>query len=43
MAEGLTTQEAEERLKKYGENILELKKKSIWLRLFTFFGVQFPG
>ena len=26
---GLTTKEAEERLNKFGENILELKKKSI--------------
>lgn len=42
MAEGLTTHEAEERLKKYGENILELKKKSIWLRLFTFFWGPIP-
>ncbi|MDJ0652079.1 MAG: plasma-membrane proton-efflux P-type ATPase [Simkaniaceae bacterium] len=42
MAEGLTSQEAEERLKKYGENILELKKKRIWLRLFTFFWGPIP-
>lgn len=42
MAEGLTSQEAKERLEKYGENILELKKKSIWLRLFTFFWGPIP-
>lgn len=42
MAEGLTSKEAEERLNKYGENILELKKKSIWLRLFTFFWGPIP-
>jgi len=39
---GLTTKEAEERLNKFGENILELKKKSIWLRLFTFFWGPIP-
>ncbi len=39
---GLTTQEAEELLKKHGENILELKKPSIWLRLFTFFWGPIP-
>lgn len=39
---GLTSKEAEERLKKYGENILEMKKKSIWLRLFTFFWGPIP-
>ena len=42
MSEGLTSKEAEERLKKYGENILELKKKSIWLHLFTFFWGPIP-
>ncbi len=41
-AQGLTTLEAQERIKKYGENILELKKKSIWFRLFTFFWGPIP-
>ena len=39
---GLSSKEAEERLKQYGENILELKKKSIWLRLFSFFWGPIP-
>ena len=40
--QGLTTEEAKERLKKYGENILEIKKESIWLRLFSFFWGPIP-
>ena len=39
---GLSSKEAEERLNKYGENLLEMKKKSIWLRLFTFFWGPIP-
>lgn len=40
--QGLTTEEAQKRLKEYGENILEMKKKSIWLRLFSFFWGPIP-
>lgn len=39
---GLSLKEVEKRLKKYGENIFEIKKKSIWLRLLTFFWGPIP-
>lgn len=39
---GLTTDECNSRLQKYGENILETKKQSIWLRLFSFFLGSYP-
>jgi len=39
---GLSSEEATERLKKYGENILEMKKKSVYLSLFSFFWGPIP-
>ena len=39
---GLNSQQAEERLNKYGENILEMKEKSIWLDLLSFFWGPIP-
>lgn len=39
---GLSEQEAEERLKKFGENVLEEKKKSMWLVLFSYFWGPIP-
>lgn len=39
---GLTEQEAGERLKKFGENALEEKKKSMWLVLFSYFWGPIP-
>ena len=39
---GLSEKEAEERLKKFGENALEEKKKSMWLVLFSYFWGPIP-
>jgi len=40
--DGLTSQEAKERLAKYGENKIEEKKKSLAARLFAFFWGPIP-
>ena len=39
---GLTTEEAQERLKKYGPNALEEKKRSLIARLFSYFWGPIP-
>ncbi|MCB1074527.1 MAG: plasma-membrane proton-efflux P-type ATPase [Simkania sp.] len=39
---GLTSQEAQKRIEKYGENILETKQKSIYFQLLTFFWGPIP-
>lgn len=39
---GIDTKQAKERLNKYGENVLEIKKENIWLRLFPFFWGPIP-
>jgi len=40
--QGMSTEQAEKALGKYGENILEIKKESIWLRLVPFFWGPIP-
>ena len=37
LEKGLSSQEVQKRIEKYGENILETKKRSIYFRLLTFF------
>lgn len=41
-AKGLTTADAEERLKKYGPNAIEAKEESLWHKLFGYFWGPIP-
>ena len=42
LEKGLSSSECNKRLREYGENILEATKKSIWLRLVSFFWGPIP-
>ena len=42
LEKGLSSSECEKRLQAHGENILEMKQKSIWFRLLTFFWGPIP-